>query len=195
MPRHLVATFLVLSCLSSLALAEETVSEQAERLATQPTTDGNAVNFVNRKAKLTEEQALNQLRYMTVEAWKRIEGELNERGSFKAFGLTLSPQGEFTAVHVNTGDENVPNEVRVNALVGMLKEVAASRSVWAVGLMYVTGERKSDGTIGKRIGVVGEHIAGWARAWSYPYKVDEGGVRLGPSKEVPMNPVYFVSGQ
>lgn len=179
---------------SSIVMAEEeSVTSKAERLATQPKEGAPAdLNVVTRKAKLTEDQAVQQLKYMTVQGWKRIEDELRDRGSFQAFGLTLSPQGEFKPVFI-AFQENMPKDFQMNALVQNMKAIADTRSVWAVGLMYVTGFEQEDGTWAKRIGVVAEHIAGWAKAWSYPYKVDEEGeLRIGNAKMVDMEPVYFV---
>lgn len=179
------------AALSGQALAE-TVTERAEKLASQPVQGGAAeLPPTTRRAKLTEEQAVTQLKFMTVKAWQRIEKELKDRGSFKAFGLTLSPQGEFRPIFIkDQGD--VPQQYQIDILVKNLRAIAETRSVWAVGLMYVTGERRADGSFSKRIAVVGEHIAGWAKAWSYPYRVEEDGtLRLGTSKMVDMKPVYY----
>lgn len=176
---------------ANVAIAEDDVTSKAEQLATQPQGEAADLNIITRRAKLTEEQAVNQLKYMTVQGWKRIEAELKERGSFKVFGLTLSPEGEFKPVFL-AKQEEIPQDIQIDALVRNMKAIAETRSVWCVGIMYVTGVKAEDGTISKRIAVIAEHIAGWARAWSYPYRVDENGdLLLGGSKEVPMDPVYF----
>jgi len=182
---------------SSIVMAEdESVSSKAERLASKPTEGAPAdLNVITRRAKLTEDQAVQQLKYMTVQAWKRIEAELKDKGSFQAFGLTLSPTGEFKPVFI-AYQGNMPNEIQMDALVRNMKAIADTRSVWAVGIMYVTGFEQEDGSWAKRIGVVAEHIAGWAKAWSYPYKVDESGeLRIGNSRMVDMDPVYFTRPQ
>lgn len=168
----------------------DSVTKKAEAMAEKPTGEVADLNIVTRTGKLSEEQAVNQLKFMTVQGWKRIEADLKERGSFKAFGLTLSPSGEFRPLFIDDQEE-IPQQIQIDALVRNLKAIADTRSVWAVGLMYVTGNKNPDGSISKRIAVVSEHIAGWAKAWSYPYKVENGELKLGNSKEADMEPVYF----
>lgn len=180
----------ILTCVCSLALAEERVISEAERLATQPTNKSDGVNVLTLRGKVTEEQAEQQLKYMIIQGFGRVEQELKTRGSFKPIGLTISPKGQFRAL--NFADTSLSKEQRDDALVRMLKKVADSRSVWGVGLMYVTGNQRPDGTFNKRVAVVAEHIAGWAKSYSYPYKIDEDGeVRMADPIVVDMEPVYF----
>jgi len=169
---------------------EKSVTEKAESMASQPVQAGDVDITTLKRARVSEEQAVAQLKFMMIEGWKRMEEDLLERGSFKPFGLTLSPQGEFRPLYLDT-PEDLNQQIHVDALVKNLKAIAQTRSVWCVGMMYVTGNQRSDGTYNKRIAVVGEHIAGVARAWSYPYKIIDGEVKLGTSKESEMEPVYF----
>jgi len=187
-------TFLMLPLLLSLffqpVFAEDTTSK-AERLATAPTGDGVDLSSIKR-GRLTEEQAVSQLKFMMVAGWKRMERDLLTRGSFKAFGLTLSPKGEFKPLFIDSQEE-MPQDVQISALVKNVEAIAQTRSVWGVGLMYVTGNTREDGTIDKRIAVIAEHIAGFGRAWSYPYKLVDGELKLGSPTEKEMRPVYFVT--
>lgn len=199
MPNNKLFTFcsvILMLALSQVSMAEETAAERAEReLAEQMKNappEGEDVDITTlRRAKVTEEQAMAQLKYMVVEGWRRITDPLKERGSFKAFGLTLSPQGEFRPLFLDS-QAALKQDVQIGAIVKNLEAIAQTRSVWAVGLMYVTGTVREDGTYSKRIAVVAEHIAGYARTWSYPYMVDESGeVKLGKALESEMDPIYF----
>lgn len=181
---------LMLTFFTPGAFAESDVTSKAEQLAEAPTGDNIDLSTIKR-ARVTEEQAQAQLKYMIVQGWKRMEDELLERGSFKAFGLTLSPSGEFRPLYLDS-QEALPQDVQLGALVKNLEAIAQTRSVWGVGLMYVTGSKLEDGTIDKRIAVLAEHIAGYAKVWSYPYRVIDGEVKLGKPKEDQMKPVYFV---
>ncbi|KZZ61292.1 hypothetical protein A3762_02345 [Oleiphilus sp. HI0125] len=143
-----------------------------------------------KRAKLTEEQAIAQLQYMMLNAFKRIEPILLERGSFKPVGMTLDPDGTFRSVRVD-GQEEMPQAIALDAIVSSLKSLAANRTQWAVGVMYVTGKKQEDGRIQRRIMVATEHIAGWARTWSYPYFIDGEQVKMGSPFETEMKPVYY----
>jgi hypothetical protein len=188
-------TFLMLSLLLAFfvqpLLAEETTTSKAESMATAPTGQAADLSTIKR-GRLTEEQAISQLKYMMVEGWKRMEDELLERGSFKAFGLTLSPDGEFKPLYIDS-QEDLPQDVQLAALAKNIEAIAQTRSVWGVGLMYVTGNVREDGSLNKRIAVVAEHIAGHARVWSYPYKLVDGEVKLGSPIEKEMKTIYFVT--
>ncbi|KZX77510.1 hypothetical protein A3715_20415 [Oleiphilus sp. HI0009] len=143
----------------------------------------------SKRAKVTEEQAISQLKYMMIAAFKRVEPDLLERGSFKPMGMTLDPDGNFRAIKVD-GQDEMPQEVALEALVRALQGLASNRTQWAVGLIYVTGKEQEDGTMLRRIVVAAEHIAGWARSWNYPYIVD-GEVKMGQPVETEMKPVYY----
>ena len=144
----------------------------------------------SKRAKVTEEQAIAQMKYMMVAAFKRNEPDLLERGSFKPMGMTLDPDGSFRAIRVE-GQDEMPQDVAIEALVRALQGLAANRTQWVVGLIYVTGRKLEDGTTLRQIVVVAEHIAGWARSWSYPYAVIDGQVKMGQPTESEMRPVYY----
>ena len=188
---------LVLICLTGItftttAMAEEGKKLKAEDLVEKPVGDPDAADLGQiKRAKLTQEQAAAQLKYMMVQGWKRIEPDLLERGSFKPMGMTLSPEGEFRPVFVGNAEEVGSQEVALGAIVEILKEIAKSRTQWAVGLIYVTGSKNEDGTFEKRIVVTAEHIAGWAKAWGYPYALVDGEVKMARAVERDMAPVYF----
>ena len=57
--------------------------------------------------------------------------------------------------------------------------------------MNIETKKNADGTSRDYIRVVAEHIAGWARSWSYPYKMVDGEVKLGAPKELVLDPVYY----
>jgi hypothetical protein len=143
-----------------------------------------------RRGKLTEEQATAQLKFMMVKGWERIEDDLIERGSFKPMGMILQPDGEFKPLRIE-GQDEYNQEFVLNGIVESLKEIAKTRSVWAVGIIWVTGKKQQDGTYYKQIMVLTEHIAGWARHWAYPYKLVDGEIKLGSSIETQVKPIYF----
>ena len=186
--------FLLLSLFftaTNLLAEDEREKSKAEEMVGVPTQQDVDINTLVR-GKLTEEQAVSQLKYMMVQGWGRMEADLLERGSFKPFGMVLSPQGEFKPLVVDVEvQDDITQDMALGAIVKNLKAIAETRSQWAVGLMYVTGKQKEDGSYDKRITVIAEHIAGWGRAWSYPYKIIDGEVKLGSANEVPMDPVYF----
>ncbi len=165
---------------------------KAEDLIDQNVEANESVDLNNiRRGRLTEEQAMNQLKFMMVKGWARVEKELIDRGSFKAFGMVLSPQGEFRPLYIADQDQ-LPPDIQLAAIVKNLEAIAQTRSMWAVGVMYIQAKERSDGSIDKRIMVLGEHIAGWARHWSYPFKVEDGEVKLATPVETPVEPVYYV---
>ena len=172
------------------SLSAEESKPKAEDLVEKPTAAQTEDRNQLRRAKLTEEQVINQLKFMMVKGWERIEPELLERGSFKPMGLTLSPLGEFRPVYLENQEE-LPQDFALEAIIKTLKEVAASRTQWAVGVIYVTGVKQDDGSYLRQIMVAAEHIAGWARHWTYPYKVVDGEVKMGTSTEREMPTVYF----
>lgn len=194
----LMTVFSLLSLsLSSTLNAEERKKSKAEEMATAGSSDPVAElgdNVGLRKSRLTEDEVINQLKYMVVQGWKRMDPVLVDTGSFKPFGLTLMPNGDFKAVLVNpkvTEELTVTPEFTLNAIVENLKAIAETRAVWAVGLMYIQAKERKDGTYEQRIQVLTEHIAGWARHWSYPFKVEDGKVKLGAPTETPAQAVYF----
>lgn len=144
----------------------------------------------SKRAKLTEEQVIAQLKFMMIEAFQRVESDLLERGSFKPMGMTLDPDGTFRAIRVD-GQDEMPQDIAVEALVSALKGLAANRTQWAVGLIYVTGRKLEDGTTLRQMVVASEHIAGWARSWTYPYVVKDGEVKMGQPSEQEMKTVYY----
>ena len=190
---------LIVIALTSLVLgsayshAEDGAKVKAEDLVEKPqaaTAEEELSLAPTKRAKVTEEQALAQLKYMMVAGFKRLEPQLLEKGSFKPMGMTLDPDGNFRAIKVD-GQEEMPQELAVQGLVQALKGLAANRTQWAVGLIYVTGTKTEDGEVERRIVVIAEHIAGWARSWHYPYGVIDGEVKMGQPAEFPMAPVYY----
>lgn len=145
-----------------------------------------------KRAKLTEEQAINQLKYMMIKGFARMEKELVEEADFPPFGMTLSPEGEFKAVTIDAGDVEVPSDIQLAAIAKNLEAIAKTRALWAVGLMYIRAIKLDDGSYVQRIVVMAEHIAGWARHWVYPFKVEDGVVKLGQPTESPAQPIYYV---
>ena len=175
---------------SSVTLAEEKV--KAEDLVDDPVAADESVDLSTlKRARMSEEQAMNQLKYMMVKGWAKVEKELLDRGSFQAFGMVLSPKGEFSAVYIDQ-QERLPPDMQLATIVKNLEAIAQTRSMFAVGVMYIQAKERSDGTIDKRIMVLGEHIAGWARHWAYPFKIEDDEVKLAAPKETSVEPVYFV---
>jgi|GEM_PF-1472005 len=197
--RHfmLVAVFSLLSLLlSSTLYAEERKISKAEEMATAASKDPVAELGklgTSRTAKLTEKEVIEQLKYMMVKGWVRIDRELVEKRTFLPMGLTLSPEGDFKPIFVETGEGamRVRADFALNAVAKNLKAIAETRAVWAVGLMYIQAKEKPDGTHEQRIQVMTEHIAGWARHWSYPFKITDGEVKLGAPIERAVQPTYF----
>lgn len=176
----------------SLVTSAEDKKPSIEDMVEKP--QGDAVTDLGlsetKRAKVTEEQAIAQLKYMMIAAFKRNEPDLLERGSFKPMGMTLDPDGNFRAIRVD-GQDEMPQEVAIEGLVRALQGLASNRTQWAVGLIYVTGKKLEDGTILRQIVVASEHIAGWARSWTYPYAVIDGEVKMGQPQEREMKPVYY----
>lgn len=178
---------------SAYSYAEEGAKVKAEDLVEQPQAVSGEQELSlapTKRAKLTEEQALTQLKYMMVAGFKRVEPQLLDNGSFKPMGMTLDPDGNFRAIKVD-GQDEMPQELAVQGIVQALKGLAANRTQWAVGLIYVTGNQNEDGGVDRRIVVIAEHIAGWARSWHYPYAVTDGQVKMAQPAEFPMTPVYY----
>jgi hypothetical protein len=171
---------------------EKNAAKKIEETIPLPEAKAMDLNKLKR-AKLTEEQAVNQLKFMMVKGFARMEKELVETGGFPPFGLTLLPDGEFKALTVEAGDVDVPSEVQLAAVAKNLEAIAKTRAMWAVGLMYIRAVRLDDGSYVQRIIVMAEHIAGWARHWVYPFKVEEGVVKLGQPVESAVQPVYYVN--
>jgi len=173
--------------------AEERKKSKAEQMATAPSETPVAVLGTKRKGKLTEEQAVNQLKYMMVQGWARMERELVEFGTFTPFGLTLSPQGDFKPLFVESGVGalRIKSDFALGAVVENLKAIAKTRAVWAVGLIYIQAKELPDGSHVQRIQVMTEHIAGWARHWSYPFKIENAEVKLGAPLETAVKTTYF----
>lgn len=171
---------------------------------TKPTENAKSVESTNKKgstavstpgefktAKLTEEQAVNQLKYMMVKGFSRVEKELIANGSFAPFGLSLLPDGEFKAVFIES-DEKIPTQVQLIKVVESMETIAKTRTMWAVGIMYIRAVKRDDGTYAQRIIVMAEHIAGWARSWAYPFKIENGEVKLAMPNETALDPIYYV---
>lgn len=185
--------FVLLSlCLAGFSLngvAEDKV--KAEDLVEAPVEGKKAADLSKlRKAKVTEEQAVNQMKYMMVKGWARIEADLQEHGMFDPIGLLLNPQGEFKPL-VMGKESNLTPELSFVAITRNLEAMAQARTLWGVGVMYVREYEMENGDKVKRINVLTEHIAGWARHWSYPFKVVEGDVKLGQPIEKSIAPFYF----
>ena len=171
---------------------EKNAAKKLEETIPMPKADAMDLNKLKR-AKLTEKQAVNQLKYMMVKGFARMEKELVETGGFPPFGLTLLPDGEFKALTIEAGEVEVPSEVQLAAVAKNLEAIAKTRAMWGVGLMYIRAVKLDDGSYVQRIIVMAEHIAGWARHWVYPYKVEDGVVKLGQPVESSVQPVYYVN--
>lgn len=146
----------------------------------------------NKKATLTEEQAINQLKYMMTKGFARMEKELIETQGFSPFGLVLFPDGEFKPLTIDSGEESSAEE-QLSDVARNLETIAKTRAVWGVGIMYIRAIKLDDGSYVQRIVVMTEHIAGWARYWVYPFKVEDGVVKLGQPDEYSKQPIYFVN--
>ncbi len=185
----LAISFFMFAVASPLSAEED--KPKAEDLVEAPDASQAADLSSLRRTKLTEEQAVNQLKFMMVKGWARVEDELIENNTFKPFGMVLSPQGEFRPVYL-AEQEKLDQSVALAAIVKNLEAIAQTRSMWAVGLMYIQGKKRKDGSLDMRIMVLGEHIAGWARHWAYPFKIENGEVKLGAPAETAIEPVYYV---
>ena len=176
----------------SMITSAEEKKPNIEDMVEKP--EGEAVTGLGmsetKRARVTEEQAIAQMKYMMIAAFKRNEPDLLERGSFKPMGMTLDPDGNFRSIRVE-GQDEMPQDVAIEALVRALQGLASNRTQWSVGLIYVTGSKLEDGTMLRKIVVVAEHIAGWARSWVYPYAVVDGQVKMGQPEEREMKPVYY----
>ena len=142
---------------------EKSAAKKLEESIPMPKADTTVDVGKLKRAKLTEDQAVNQLKYMMVKGFGRMEKELVETGNFPPFGMTLSPEGEFKALTIDAGDVEVPPDVQLAAVAKNLEAIAKTRAMWGVGLMYIRAVRLDDGSYVQRIVVMAEHIAGWAR--------------------------------
>ena len=185
-----LAVFGASVCFPLSSIAEETKKQTIEEMVEKPSDEAQTLLKSTKRTKLTEEQATNQLKYMMVKGWERVERDLVEKGSFKPMGMILRPDGEFRPIRVDRQDE-LKQEVALEAIVRNLKAFGKSRQVWGVGMIWVTGKKLPDGNFYKQIMVTTEHIAGWGRHWAYPYKVVDGEVKLGQPVESPTKLVYF----
>ena len=189
--RCLIVSVLCLFIWISPSQAESTKAKKLEDTIPMPEKASADLNTLKR-AKVTEEQAVNQLKYMMVQGFARMEKQLVGEGSFPPFGLTLSPEGEFKAAIIDT-DEKIPTQVQLIKLVETMETIAKSRAVWGVGVMYIRAIKRDDGSYAQRIIVMTEHIAGWARHWAYPFKLENGEVKLGKPTETSVEPIYYVT--
>lgn len=187
--RCILLTALCLIAFASSVHAEENSIKKYEEAIPMPKQEADLNKL--KRAKVTEEQAVNQLKFMMVKGFARMEKELIESGDFPPFGLTLSPTGEFKALTIDAGDVKVPTEVQLAAVAKNLEAIAQTRAMWGVGLMYIRVLKLDDGSFVQRIVVMAEHIAGWARHWVYPFKVEDGVVKLGQPTETEAKPVYY----
>lgn len=190
--RCLILTVFSVLMFSAPAFSEDKPSKKLAETIPVPEAKAMDLNKLKR-AKLTEEQAVNQLKFMMVKGFARMEKELVETGGFPPFGLTLLPDGEFKALTIDAGDVDVPSEVQLAAVAKNLEAIAKTRAVWGVGIMYIRAIKLDDGSYVQRIVVMAEHIAGWARHWVYPFKVEEGVVKLGQPVENPAQPIYYIA--
>lgn len=191
LPRLLI-TVLVLLGFSVPVFSEGNDLKKIEDTIPLPPKGGDAVDLNTlKRAKLTEEQAVNQLKFMMVKGFARMEDEIVNEGTFPPFGLALSPTGEFKAVIADTGDDELPSGMVLSVLATQMEAIAQTRTMWGVGLMYIRAIKRDDGSYAQRIIVMTEHIAGWARHWVYPFKVVDGVVKLGRPTETAADPVYF----
>jgi hypothetical protein len=143
------------------------------------------------RAKMTEEQAVLQLKYMMVNAWAYIEQPLVKEGKFNPLGMVVYPDGTFKPMYLAEQD-SVDPALQLGLIAKQLEVVAQTRAVFGVGLMYAQKTKMKDGTDLNLIMVNTEHIAGWGRHWAYPYTIENGELLLGQPKETPTPAFYFV---
>lgn len=160
-------------------------------------TDPNDPNapppIVQKTHKLTEEQVVKQLKFMMVNGWARIEKDLVEKKKFNPIGMVLYPNGDAKPVYHENQDKMDPH-LQLAMIAKTLKEIAKTRMVWAVGILFSQVQKDKDGNQVNVIVVNTEHIAGWGRHWAYPYFVEKGELLLGQPTETPTTkPFYFES--
>jgi hypothetical protein len=189
--RRLIVSWLCLFIWISPLQAETSKAKKLEETIPMPNKQAADLNALKR-AKVSEDQAVNQLKFMMVKGFARMEKELVEQGSFPPFGLALLPDGEFKAVVIET-EENIPSQIQLIKVVESMEAIAKTRAMWAVGVMYIRAIKLDDGSYAQRLIVMTEHIAGWARHWAYPFKVENGEVKLGRPTETPAEPIYYVN--
>ena len=188
--RLIVSTLCIFIWISPLQ-AETGKAKKLEDTIPMPDKQAADLNTLKR-AKVTEDQAVNQLKFMMVKGFARMEKELIETGSFPPFGLALLPDGKFKAVIIET-EENIPSQIQLIKMVESMETIAKTRSMWAVGVMYIRAIKRDDGSYAQRLIVMTEHIAGWARHWAYPFKIENDEVKLGQPTETPVEPIYYVN--
>ncbi len=188
--RCLIVSVLCLFIWMSPSQAETNKAKKLEDTIPMPAKAVTDLNTLKR-AKVTEDQAVNQLKYMMVKGFARMEKQIVEQGTFPPFGLTLLPDGEFKAVVIES-DEVIPMQIKLIKMVETMETIAKTRAVWAVGVMYIRAIKRDDGSYAERLIVMTEHIAGWGRHWAYPFKVENGEVKLGKPTVTPVKPIYYV---
>ena len=116
------------SVTSTLVSAEEGKKKiKAEDLVEAPTVGRAADLNQLRQGKVTEEQAVAQLKYMMVQGWIRMEKQLLERGAFLPFGMVLSPNGEFNVLAIEH-QGLVKKDYQLVSIIEYLKRIAKTRS-------------------------------------------------------------------
>lgn len=187
-------SLLTIACVT-LSLAAFSVSAEEKKAEKLPDGVSNPNSPLDaapmKRAKLTEEQAVKQLKFMTVFGWARIEKDLVEKGKFNPMGMVLYPDGVTKPLYVDEQDVMDPS-LQLAMIAKSLKEIAQTRTVWAVGIIFSQIRKNKDGSDLNLIIVNTEHIAGWGRHWAYPYFVEKGELLLGQSTETPTEPFYFI---
>lgn len=186
----LLSALCLLAWVLPLQAEENTAKKKLEDSIPMPEKQVSDLNSLKR-AKVTEEQAVNQLKYMMVKGFARMEKQIVANGTFPPFGLTLSPDGEFKAV-IPEVEEELPPQIVLIKLAESMEAIAQTRAMWSVGIMYIRAIQRDDGSYAQRIIVMAEHIAGWARHWAYPFKVENGEVKLGQPTETNVEPIYYL---
>ncbi|WP_156491727.1 hypothetical protein, partial [Oleiphilus sp. HI0123] len=135
---------LLFSVSSTLVSAEEGKRKiKAEDLVEAPIAESAVDLNQVRRGKVTEEQAIAQLKYMMVQGWMRMEKNLLERGEFLPFGMVLSPQGEFNVLAIEH-QNLVKKDFQLASIIQYLKRIAKTRAKWGVGLMYIETRKNAD---------------------------------------------------
>ena len=102
--RWILLTALCLVTFGSVVHSEEDIIKQYEEAIPMPEKKADLSSL--KRAKVTEEQAVNQLKFMMIKGFARMEKTLIKEGDFEPFGLTLSPQGEFKALKSTLANTN-----------------------------------------------------------------------------------------
>lgn len=188
---------LILTGVTQIALAEEkAAAPQTEEMlpegASNPNDPIQSAPLI--KAKLTEEQVIKQLKYLMVSGWAKVEKALVANGKFNPMGMVLYPDGVAKPVYVENQDKMDPN-LQLAIIAKTLKEIAQSRAVWGVAILFSQVKKDKEGNAINVIIVNTEHIAGWGRHWAYPYFVEKGELLLGQPTESATKPFYFAQGK